>query len=352
VFRHALLLVTAAAVILSVMPTAGNAQDPFEKVVPVRFDAMAFPRGVRSLGMGMTGTADDADPANVYYNPAVLAYGPGIGITGGTNNWTSGFDFFDLGVSATYGPPRGSDRRWSAGAGIRYVTMDFDGANDTDSTALGTAPPEGTFNDWYLASTVAGGYSTGNFDLGVGFAVKYLDAGQIAGIDFSSWTYDLGALVKYTYRRSDGVDVVTSAGVSGLSLGSGDSGPNAVKPIEQLRAGLGISLEAMAEPVSGDADGREFSILAIAVDGELVDYVDLDRDPGSSVGVEMALVNILSIRYGYADKQYAFDYGQTFGGALGYGFGRTYVRLDFAMAFETNLGKNISAVGFLVDLDI
>jgi hypothetical protein len=334
------------------MPTAGNAQNPFEKVVPVRIDAMAFPRGVRSIGMGMTGTADAGDPANVYYNPAVLAYGPGIGITGGTNNWTSGFDFYDLGVSAAYGPPPGSDRRWYAGAGIRYVNMDFDGANDAHPTALGTTPPEGAFNDWYLASTVAGGYSPGNFDLGVGFSVKYLDAGQIAGVDFSTWTYDVGALVKYTYRRSDGVDVVTSGGVSGLSLGSGDSGPDAIKPIEQLRAGLGVSLEAMGEPESGEPGDREFSILAIAVNGELVDYVDLDRDPGSSVGVEMALVNILSIRYGYADKQYAFEYGQTFGGALGYGFGRTYIRLDVAMAFETNLGKNISAVGLLVDLDI
>jgi len=182
--------------------------------------------------------------------------------------------------------------------------------------------------------------------------VKYLDAGQIAGVDFSSWTYDVGALVKYTYHRSDGLDVVTRGGVSGLSLGSSDCGPEAVKPIEQLRAGLGISVETMGELESGEELQREFSILAIAVNGELVDYVDIDRDPGSSVGVEMALVNILSIRYGYADKQYAFDYGQTFGGALGYGFGRTYARIDFAMAFETNLGKNISAVGFLVDLDI
>ena len=217
---------------------------------------------------------------------------------------------------------------------------------------VGTAPPEGAFNDWYLASTVAGGYSPGNFDLGVGFSVKYLDAGQIDDVDFSAWTYDLGALVKYTHRRSDGLDVVTSAGVSGLSLGSGESGPDAITPIEQVRAGLGVTVEAMGEQEAGETAGREFSILAIAVNGELVDYVDLDQDPGSSVGVEMALVNIMSIRYGYADKQYAFDYGQTFGGALGYGFGRTYIRFDVAMAFETNLGKNISSFGFLVDLDI
>ena len=48
----------------------------------------------------------------------------------------------------------------------------------------------------------------------------------------------------------------------------------------------------------------------------------------------------------------AFDYGQTFGGGIGYGWKRVWFRLDFAMAFETNQTKNISAVGFEVDWNI
>jgi hypothetical protein len=353
VFRRTRVL-TAAAVVLAVLPVSAGAQEPFEKVTPTadRFDAMAFPRGVRSIGMGVTGAADATDPANVYYNPSVLACGTGIGLTAGTNNWTSGFDFYDVGVSAAYQTKSASGRRWHAGAGIRYVEMDFDGANDAYPSALGIPPPADAFDDWYLASTVAGGYSPGNFDFGLGFAVKYLDAGQVPGVDFSSWSFDVGALARYTYRRTDGLDVVASAGISGLSLGADESGPEAIAPVEQRRAGLSVRVEAKGEQEAGEPDSREFSILSISLNGELVDFVDYQQGLGSGIGMEMSLVNIMSIRYGYADKQYAFGYGQTFGGALGYGFGRVYVRVDLAMAFETDLNKNISAVGFFLDVDV
>jgi hypothetical protein len=350
--RHACIVATMAVAAVSLFPTPPAAQDPFERVVYDRFDAMAFPRGIRALGMGVTGTGDAGDPANVYYNPAVLAYGPGIGLTGGTNNWTSGFDIGDMGVSATYPSVSSAGPAWHVGAGIRYVNMDFAGTDSVQPTAIGIPPPANSFSDWYLASTLAGGYSSGNFDLGAGFAVKYLDASQIEGVEFSSWTYDVGALVKYTYHRQDGLDVVTSGGVSGLSLGSGDSGPDAIEPVEQLRAGLGLRVEAMGLDESGERAKPRTPILAIAVNGEVVDYVDSDRDVGSGVGVEMSLVDIMSIRYGYADSQYAFDYGQTFGGGLGYGWGRAYFRFDFALAFETNLSKNISSIGLLLEFDL
>jgi hypothetical protein len=273
-------------------------------------------------------------------------------LTAGTNNWTSGFDFYDVGVSAAYQTMSGSGRRWRAGAGVRYVSMDYDGANDAHPTSLGTPPPVDGFNDWYLASTVTGGYSSGDFDFGLGFAVKYLDADQVPGVDFSTWSYDVGALARYTYRRADGLDVIASGGVSGLSLGANESGPEVVTPVEQLRAGLAVRVEAKGEQEAGEPDSREFSILSISLNGELVDFVDYDQGLGSSIGMEMSLVNIMSIRYGYADKQYAFGYGQTFGGALGYGFGRIYVRVDLAMAFETDLDKNISAIGILLDIDV
>ena len=349
--RHYFL--TAAALILAALvPCASFAADPFEKITTPRIDAMAFPRGVRSLGMGLTGTCDAYDPANAWYNPAVLAWGPGVGVTGGTNNWASGFDIRDIGISAAYRPPSGGNRAWNIGAGIRYTTLEFEGGSGDPPADSGAVSPLGGFTDWYLASTLAGGYTSGNFELAAGFTVKYFDAGQIPGVEFDAWAWDVGLHGRYVYHRKDGLDVVTKAGVSGLSLGGSESGPLAIQAVEQLRAGLGFRVEASGVQESGEPLGHLNPVLAIGINGEVVDYPDTDRKPGSSVGLEMSLVNILSIRYGYADSQYAFDYGQTFGGGLGFGRGRTYVRFDVAMAFETNLDKNISSFGFLVDIDI
>jgi len=345
--------------VVSFAPRDGLAQDPFEKVEREYYGVLSFPRGVRSFGMGLTGTADAADPANVYYNPSVLAYGPEIGIVGGTNNWMSGFDVSDVGVSATYRSLSESHPRWHVGAGVRYVVMDFDGSTPTPQDSLYSWPTPQSFKDWYLGSTVAGGYKVGSFDLAAGFTVKYVDIASGSPDGVNTWTYDVGALAQYTYARNDGVFLNWSFGVSGLSLGGQkDEGAQIIDPAEQVRYGVGLRIEAVGLQESGEPISRDKSVISLTIDGELIDYVGTDLEPGSGVGFEMMMVNIMSIRYGYADKQYAFGpgqtfgYGQTFGGGLGYGWSRWWFRLDFAMTFETNLEKNISAVGMLIDVDI
>jgi hypothetical protein len=275
-------------------------------------------------------------------------------VSGGTNNWISGFDVGDVGVSAAYGPESGAPANWHFGAGVRYVRLDAEPRRDVQTTVFDFAQPiDLSFSDWYLASTVAAGYEIDHVDVAAGFAVKYLEIEAISDEKFNTWTYDAGLLVKYNTKTSEGINVVTSLGASVLNFGdSKDSGSNLIDPAAQARYGAGLRLEAFGVQESGEPLSRPTPILAIAVDGELLDFIDSDRKLGSGVGVELSLVNILGIRYGYADSQFAFDYGQTFGGGLGYGWRRWWFRLDFAMAFETNQTKNISAVGFLVDIDI
>jgi hypothetical protein len=330
------------------------AQEDVEKVALQYFGVLSFPRGVRSIGMGMTGTADDYDPANAYYNPAVLAFGPGIAVTGGSNNWMEGFDVGDIGVSAAYGPEHGGPSNWHFGAGVRYVRLNAEPSTEVQTTAFDFAQSiDVNFSDWYLASTVAVGYEIDHVDVAAGFAVKYLEIEAISDEKFNTWTYDAGLLVKYNTETSEGVNVVPSLGVSVLNFGGGaDSGSDNINPADQVRYGAGLRMEAFGLQESGEPLSRPTPVLAIAVDGELLDFVDTNRKLGSGVGVELSLINILSIRYGYADSQFAYDYGQTFGGGLGYGWGRTWFRLDFAIAFETSQSRNISAVGFLVDVDI
>jgi hypothetical protein len=157
-------------------------------------------------------------------------------------------------------------------------------------------------------------------------------------------------LVKYEHRRPDGVSFIPSLGVSALSLGGQQD--EFIDPVAQVRYGIGLRMEAVGYQESGKPLSRATPILAITVDGELLEFVDSNRELGSGVGVELSLANILSVRYGYADKQFAFDYAQTFGGGLGYGWWRAYLRFDFAMAFESNQSRHVNAFGFMVDVDI
>jgi len=344
----------STAVLVVILPFAGVADVGVETVKTKYQGVLSFPRGVRSIGMGMTGTADDADPANVYYNPALLAFGPGLALTGGTNNWKSGFDISDVGISATYGSLSSRHPDWHLGAGVRYARLDFEPSGTVQPTILpGYGPVDLSYNDWYIASTVAAGYDFGNLDIGIGFAVKYVEATAIAGAIVNTWTFDGGAIAKYMIRRPDGTNIIPSLGVSGLNVGgTKDEGSGLIDPATQVRYGAGLRLEALGAQESGEPLMRTSPILAITIDGELLDFVDSGDGLGSGIGVEFSMVNILNIRYGYADKQFAFDYGQTFGGGIGYGWKQAWFRIDFAMAFETDHSKNISAIGFLVDLDI
>jgi hypothetical protein len=298
-----LLVLSIAA--LALLAPLSSVADEFEKVKTSYFGVLAFPRGVRSIGMGMTGAADVADPANVYYNPAVLAYGPGVALTGGTNNWQSGFDVSDIGLSATYNSLSDRGSNWHLGAGVRYTRLDAEPRPSAQPGAIGyPGPIDLSFTDWYLASTVAAGYTIGNVDLAAGFAVKYLEA-RVADTKSDSWTYDAGLLAKYELQREEGMSFIPSLGVSALSFGN--QGDEFINPVEQVRYGAGLRIEAMGLQESGEPMGPSTPILAITVDGELLDFVDTDRKLGSGVGAELSLVNILSIRYGYADSQFAFD---------------------------------------------
>jgi hypothetical protein len=351
-----LALAILALLVLSRAPA--QAQDAFEKVLVPYYGVLSFPRGVRSIGMGMAGVADDADPANVFYNPAVAARRPGMAITGGYNTWKDDFRVADVGATATYEPASERFQKWRIGGGIRYTQLDYapeQGDRKWPASPGYVGSIDLSFTDWYIASTIAAAYTIRGVDVAAGFAVKRLEAGIGDNHRFVNWSYDAGLLVKRGFCTSDGRKVTPSFGVSALSFGADtERGSDTIDPVSQMRYGLGIRLEEMGVQQAGMAVRCTAPVLAIALDAEILDYnvpQELERKLGSSVGVEFSLADILSIRYGYTDGQEFFVYGQTFGGSLGYGWGRTSVHLEYGAAFGTS-GDNISAIGFTVGMDL
>ncbi len=348
-----------AILALLMLPRApAQAQDAFEKVSVPHYGVLSFPRGVRSIGMGMAGVADAADAANVFYNPAVAARRPGMAVTGGYNTWKEDFRIVDVGATATYRPASERLRNWRIGGGIRYTELSYAPVNDDHARPAVPGfigPVSLSFTDWYIAPTVAAAYTFHRVDVAAGFAVKRLEAGIADDNRFVNWSYDAGLLVKREFCTSGGRMVTPSFGVSALSFGADtEHGAGIIDPVSQMRYGLGIRLEEMGVQQSGMAVRCTGPVLAIALDAEILDYNDSqapERKLGSGVGVEFSLADILSVRYGYADGQEFFDYGQTFGGSLGYGWGRTSVHFEYAAAFGDG-HDSISVIGFTVGMDL
>lgn len=349
-------LVLAILALLALSWAPAQAQDAFEKVLVPYYGILSFPRGVRSIGMGMAGVADYADPANVFYNPAVAAGRPGMAITGGYNGWKDDFRVADVGATATYRPASERFQRWRIGGGIRYAQLDYAPVDDDRiRPAVFAAQADLGFTDWYIAPSVAAACTIHGVDVAAGFAVKRLEAGIGDDNRFVNWSYDVGLLVKRGFCMSGGLNLTPSFGVSALSVGANtENGPDSIDPVSQTRYGLGIRIEEMGVQQSGMAVRCTAPVLAIALDAEILDYnvpQELERKLGSGIGVEFSLADILSIRYGYTDGQEFFVYGQTFGGSLGYGWGRTSVHLEYAAAFGTG-GDSFNAIGFTVGMDL
>ncbi len=77
------------------------ATEPFAKV-SLGMASLAIPQGSRNFAMGQTGVADDASPANVFYNPANIAFYDRVYWNANYVDWPFDLYLFDAGVFGGY----------------------------------------------------------------------------------------------------------------------------------------------------------------------------------------------------------------------------------------------------------
>jgi hypothetical protein len=162
------------------------------------FSAMSYPRGVRNIGMGTSGTADNHHFSTGFFNPASLAWAGPLSIGSSYQDWILDMRLTDTRISGAGRLRRGqSENMWRFGGSVGYSTLSTEPKEERVVFL-----PEGTgstFNpdDYYVSTTGAVAWERGRVCVGVGGSAKYLSE-EHSLYDWSTWAFDIGALAAFS----------------------------------------------------------------------------------------------------------------------------------------------------------
>ena len=286
----ALIIVTVAFACFSAQPC--RASESFIRIDTQTLVFLTIPTGARSLAMGRVGVADNSDPLNQFYNPAVLMSAEGVGITQGHLNWLARTEFNDYGVHTGQQIFSNDDMSIRVAGAVRYTEF-----KQTVPIPATIFLPSGTgrafdWNDSHVTVTVASGVSTRLVDAGVGFATRRITS-KFDNQELDAWAFDVGFIAKFKLETNSGVNVYPSMGISVLNFGQAvDYGSRSSDIPRQVRPGLGLRVEAP----SVNFLGRDVSLVAMSA---ISDYVsEAHGDNHAGYGFETSFVDAVNVRWG------------------------------------------------------
>ena len=321
--RHASVLRSFASVIL-IAPLLVSAQRASAQYV------LTYGQSVRSWGMGTIGAADDSDPANLFFNPAIIASSEGAFFTSGYWTHFASNDRYPLlynvgaGLVGRRTLPAGRVVRF--GGGIGYNKMDYGEVHYCRD--LGTLPCPLARPKEASYSITGGAEVTFNSPLSaaVGLSVKPWRYNSGEGTVYEQTAYDGGLLLKATILDGEDAKLSTSIGAGFLNLGGKISanGHEYEQP-KTFRYGLGLRYEGPTSGYFHDRFDVDLPICSVCVNYELIQdrtETKWERDRAWGVGTEVSILRILFLRTGF----YKDDHGIERDGMLGFGLGWTFKR--------------------------
>ena len=301
-------------------PAAVGAAEPFQQVRSYVSSTPLSPGGVRSLGMGATGTASVDPVSSGYFNPATIA-------------WTDGFllagEYQDHSYSTFADRQTGSDVRFSVGVPLSPEwriggLVGYLSAERLNPFAGLFGTPVSIANDRMLTALGAVLWTRGIVSIGGGATAKHLlfhDV-DLDGADVSGWAFDLGVLTAFTFEPDWGL-VRPRVGMSTTNLDTGwpDTGVR-YEIAGEFRLAMGVDIASSSTTVAG----RAVPMVSGSVD--LDEFTPSDRSLWAlSIGLELSVLNLVQARIGHKDRPGADTY---YGFGLGWDFGRLMVRGDYA----------------------
>lgn len=302
---------------------------------------------IRSWGMGQLGAADDIDPANAFFNPAIISLAQGAFVTGGYEKFPAFLDLriYNVGAGGAMEISSREGVRWRLGGGVRYNVVDYGeyDARDINNVDLGVVHPKENYSSLTLG---AGATFNEMYYFGAGVSVKpwRFDWGT-EGI-FTKTAVDLGLIFKADIIKNEGMKLSSSAGIGFLNLG-GAIEKNVDLP-KVIRYGLGLHFEGPTSRRFEERFGVAVPTCSFTADYELSD--DHTRDTFGKAtqwgaGTEIGIMQILFLRNGF----YRNEYGQrlaSFGLGLGLTLKRGWGRIDWASLPYGTKHENMYGISF------
>ncbi|UCG52707.1 MAG: PorV/PorQ family protein [Candidatus Latescibacterota bacterium] len=303
-----------------------SATEPFAKVGTYSLQFLKIPTSTRNLALGQAGVADDIDPANQYYNPAVLLTFEQAGLDLNIIDWPA--DILLTNVAVNAGTVVSSDEiSWRLAGSLLYTGLHMDPQKERTVFL-----PEGTgrefdAGDSQVTLAVAGGLKAGMIDMGLGIAAKYI-VSSLAEDKIHTWAFDIGTFGKATFEHDSGIRFIPSAGLSVLSLGRKFEydGRKTSLP-RQIRLGGGFRVEAPPIAQTEDLIGYRAPIASVSLIGDIIAHADSYEALGG--GVEFGVIDIAFLRVGRHD---ILDDGEK--GRVSYGLGLAWVISGFRATVE------------------
>lgn len=317
------------------------ASTPRAQIAPL---SVLYNPSVRSIAMGETGGADASDPTNAFINPAVLASGSRVYLSGFyeqlLGEFTSQFRLKGVYAGGGYAFPVGSGVTLSVAGQLRYALVDYG-----DVLLPGAPGPLGTVNpsDRHVGFALVGGVRIADkFSIGVGVTLKnwQIDS-DIPGDDTASGNAtDAGVRLAYTSQSQSGWETEVALAASVWNLNG-----------EYQLGSFNLDFEHNADyalSVRSDGPTQSLGTGAVVPRVSLVFNLDVvvperpDDNLVARLGGEFAAMQVLFLRLGWVIPETSDISVLTIGAGLGMPSDYFDVRFDFAVTPLEVLGSDVA----------
>jgi hypothetical protein len=301
---------------------------------------------VRSWSLGLAGVADDRDPANTYFNPAVISTSQGAFAT---SAWSKLYTFiaddistYSVGAGYSFPGASAAGVEFRYGAGIRYNVIDWNEfeARDQYNNYLGIFHPR----ESSLSLTAGvGGTFRETFHGSAGFSIKpwWYDDGHLKE---SKTAWDMGLMFKTDVMIAGEMKLSPSVGVSFLNMGD-------ELFFRNNRYGIGAHLEGPRSRYFRERLGVEVPSFEVTALYDIIANRSSPHYEGEDTrgfGGELGVAQVLFLRignYGTLGERTSHFSNSTYGVGLGLTLTRGWGRFDYASVPQGTFSERVNKFG-------
>lgn len=319
--RRSIIVVLSLVIATATIPSSLSAQ------AVTAAPALGLPLTTRSEGMATGGVADMRDPGNIFRNPAAVAAVNGVYTFGSYKKLVPilAGDVWFGNVNGGGGWTLDTENQVRVALGVTLARLDYGESVATDSQGF----PIGVFSSHedYFALTAGSSATFGRYLFALGAAYKRysVDFG-LPQFAMPANLFDLGMVVS-TDVPADDWTLTPALGIAVVNMGNDlefDDGRS-----DPLPAWFNYGVSARIEGPTVALGSRDLPVMSATVNVDGSHGLNEQR-PEWSFGTEIALVDVVYLRWGREIDDYRRNLVTTWGAGFGVPVGPFCMTLDYA----------------------